>query len=57
MEYTKQIIENYKQRNRNIQVAMNTEGIFPNRNAPQTVLDSRAELLLKVTFKLRVAYL
>lgn len=57
MEYTKRLIENYKQRSRNIQTAMNTEGIFPNRNAPQTVLDSRAELLLKVTFKLRVAYL
>ena len=57
MEYTKQIIQNYKRKANNIQEAMNLEGIFPNRNAPHTVLDPRAELLLKMTFKLRVAFL
>lgn len=57
MEYTKQIIENYKKRANYIQDAMRTEGIFPDRNAPQSLLDIRAELLLKLTFKLRVAFL
>lgn len=57
MEYVKQILDNYKERANNIQSAMQRRGIFPDRNAPQAKLDGRAELLLKVTFKLRVAFL
>lgn len=59
MDYSKQVIENYRQKIANIENALKTTPLFPDRSSviPQRFLDEKMELILKVTFKLRVAFL
>ncbi len=59
MDYSKQVIENYTKKLANIENALKTTPLFPDRSSvtPQSFLDEKMELILKVTFKLRVAFL
>jgi len=59
MDYSKQVIENYTKKLANIENALKTTPLFPDRSSgtPQRFLDEKMEFILKVTFKLRVAFL
>lgn len=56
MNYAKQLIENQKQKQQNIETNLNT-GLFPNRNEPMKKLSLGEELILKITYDLRIAFL
>lgn len=56
MNYAKQLIENQKQKQQNIETNLNT-GLFPNRNEPMKKLSFGEELILKITYDLRIAFL
>ena len=57
MNYTDEIITNYKQKIHNINSNMNKSPIFPDRREPTKYLSIGYELILKMTFKLRVCFL
>jgi len=57
MNYAKQLIENQKQKQRNITNNLETFGIFVDRNEPLRKLTLGEELILKITYDLRIAFL
>ena len=57
MNYAKQLIENQKQKHQNITNNLETFGIFVDRNEPLRKLTLGEELILKITYDLRIAFL
>lgn len=57
MRYTDELLNNYKQKYLNVEKALKNKGIFPNRFEPIKTLSLGEELILKVIFSLKVAFL
>lgn len=57
MMYTDELLNNYRQKYLNVELALKSRGIFPNRNEPIKTLSLGEELILKVIFTLKVAFL
>lgn len=57
MNYAKQLIENQKQKQENIKNNLETFGIFPNRKEPMKKLSLGEELIIKITYELRICFL
>ena len=57
MMYTDELLNNYRQKYLNVEKALKSKGIFPNRFEPIKTLSLGEELILKVIFSLKVAFL
>lgn len=57
MNYAKELVTNYATKIKNIQNNMNKTPLFPDRREPTKYLSYGYELILKMTFKLRVCFL
>ena len=57
MNYAKQLIENQKQKQENIKNNLETFGVFPNRKEPMKKLSLGEELIIKITYELRICFL
>ena len=57
MDYAKFVIEQYQKKMNNVANNIKKKNIFPNRNNPLLKLSLGEELILKITFALRVAFL
>lgn len=57
MNYAKELIEKQKQKQQNIESNLQTIGIFPDRNELMKKLSLGEELILKITYDLRIAFL
>lgn len=57
MNYAKELIENQKKKQQNIESNLQTLGIFPDRKEPLRKLNLGEELILKITYDLRIAFL
>lgn len=56
-EYTKSIVDTYNKKWGNVTQAMMNSNFIPNRKDPSYSLDGKGELILKFTFKMKVAFL
>ena len=57
MNYAKEVIKSHQTKIRNIAANMATYNLFPDRNEPTKTLDLGYELILKITYSLRTAFL
>ena len=57
MMYTDELLNNYRQKYLNVEKALKSKGIFPNRFEPIKTLSLGEELILKVIFSLKVILL
>ena len=57
MNYTEQYIATLKEKQQTIYKALHTKGLFPSQSTPFQPLDETAELILKLTYSLRVGFL
>lgn len=57
MSYTDDLLNNYKKKYLNVEKALNDTGIFPDRGEPTKKLSLGEELIIKVVFSLKVAFL